>query len=351
MRRGSQAAVQGALERTRSPYVSYDGKRIADLSENERRGMAAARRGYGAFAKDYDRARGSVRDVDFKDFSRSRRSLGEVGFGDFDTARGYVGDVGSVADRGALEGYINPYLDEVLSPQLRRRNEAFEQARAEMERTAGMRGAFGGRQDIAEASLREGHQQGLDDLYGMAYAGAFDRATDLFGSEQDRKLRQAGAFTDIGTREAGLRMQRAGQYADIGSREGGLKLRKAGAFADIAGRESADNRAALRDLMSTGMVGRRRDQAELDFKYLKHLEERDWDINNIGTLANVLATVPHGSTQTGTSRGTQTTTREKSSSPLKTIAGVGAIAAGAIMTGGGSVLGKALIGAGTSAFG
>src|SRR5690606_18310235 len=112
-------------------------------------------------------------------------------------------------------------------------------------------------------ALEDHHQMALDDLYGQAYAGAFDRATALFSADQDRKLAQASAFTDI------------------------------------ASRQQAANQAALRDLMATGMVGRTRDQAELDFRYLEHLESRDWDINNIGTLVEILQRVPHEYSTTG----------------------------------------------------
>jgi hypothetical protein len=280
MRQGSETAVAGATERLNTPYKKFEGQRISDLSQNEQMGMAAARSNYGAFDADYDRA------------------------------REYAGGVGSVADEGALEGYMNPYLDAVLDPQVRRRNEAYGAETAEMQRTSGMRGAFGGRQGVAEDQAARRHQEGLSDLYGETYSGAFDRATSLHQAEQDRKLRQSGAFTDIATSQ------------------------------------SATNRAALRDLMATGHTERTRDQADLDFKYLEHLESRDWDINNVATLVDVLASVPHEYSQTGESSGT--TTETKSSSPLKTIAGIGAIAAGAIMTGGASL---ALTAAGSAMLG
>lgn len=372
------------MHRANTGYEAYTGQRIADLSQNEKQGIAAARSNYGAFAGDYDDARRYTRGADkyfgkassyinmaneaYADFDRSRGYIkgSDAAFKDFGRARQYIDEIGSVSDPGALEGYINPYLDEVLNPQLRRRNQAFEESRAEMERTAAMQGAFGGRQDIAEARLRQDHMQGLDDLYGSAYAGAFDRATALFGSEQDRKLQQAGAYADVGSRTLSGRLQQAGASADVGSRTLSGRLQQAGAFTDIGGQkiqqgqalagitstEQAGQRAALHDLMSTGLVGRTRDQAELDFKYLEYLEERDWDINNIGTLTNILATVPHEYTQSGQERGTSeshTVTKEKPS-PLKTIAGIGAITAGAIMTGGAS-LGKTLISTGASALG
>lgn len=265
MRQGSQDAVRRAQKIAARPYENYGGQRIAQISENERMGIDAAREGFGAWE------------------------------GDFASAREALGRMGSISEEGALEGYMNPYMEEVLNPQLRRRNRAFEAERAQRQAEAGMRGAFGGRQDLYEAEMVRGHQEGLDDLYGTAYGQAFDRATSLYGQEQDRLIREAGAYQGLGEGQ-----QRVGTQA-------------------------------IRDLMQTGMTERTRDQAELDFKYLEHLEERDWDIGNLDTLVKTLQSVPHEYTQTS-----ETTTESKPSA-LKTVAGIGALTAGAVMTGGASL--------------
>ena len=83
--------------------------------------------------------------------------------------------------------------------------------------------------------------------------------------------------------------------------------------------------------MQTGLTERTRDQADLDFQYLEFLEERDWDVQNLDTLVRTLQAVPHDIKQDST------TTQTSSSSPMKTLAGIGSIAAGAILTGGASL--------------
>jgi hypothetical protein len=264
---GSQQAVGMARDIAGREYSGYGGQRIADLSGNERMGLSAAQNEYGRYDQDFQSARESL------------------------------GSIKSITDEGALEGYMNPYMEQVLKPQVRRRNRAFDESRSELRRTAGMRGAFGGRQQVMEGQLDQQHQEGMDDMYGSAYGQAFDRATGLFGQEQDRKIQQAGAFSQLAQGEAGV------------------------------------NRNAIRDLMATGITERTRDQADLDFKYLEHIEERDWDVQNLDTLVKTLQSVPHDVTETGT------TTETSSDSPLKTIAGAGAIIGGAILTGGASLAG------------
>lgn len=268
MREGSERAVGMAMDRTNQAYEGYDGQRIAGMSANEQTGISMAAGEAGRYDTDYQSA---------------RDSLGRA--------------TGSFTDEGVAEQYMNPYMEQVLAPQRRRQNEAFEAERAQRQQTAGMQGAFGGRNQMWNNKFERDFQQSQDELTGSAYGAAFDRAQSLHGQERDRDIRAAGAY------------------------------------GDVARSQGEQNRGAIRDLMATGITERTRDQADLDFKYLEHLEERDWDVSNLSTLVQTLGSVPSESSQTTDS----TTTQTSKDSPLKTIAGIGAIAAGAIMTGGASL--------------
>ncbi len=265
MRQGSQRAVQMATDRTNQKYQAYGGQRIADMSENEQLGSEMARSNVGANDADYQ------------------------------SARDALGGIGSFTDAGVAEQYMNPYMEQVVQPGLRRKNEAFEAERASRQQKRGMQDAFGGRGQMWENKFSSDFERDQDEYMGTAYGAAYESAAGLHGREQDRSITQAGAYTNLA--------QTQGQ----------------------------SNRNQLRDLMATGITERTRDQADLDFKYLEHLEERDWDVQNLDTLVSTLATVPH---ETTTQSDTTTKTKE---SPMKTIAGIGAIAAGAIMTGGASL--------------
>ena len=269
MNTGSERAVGMAMDRTNTPYSAYEGQRIVDMSENEQLGMGYARDNMTKYDADYQ------------------------------SARDELGGITSFTDEGVSEQYMNPYMKEVVTPGLRRKNEAFEAERAERKRTRGMSSAFGGRGDMYDNQFERMFQESQDEYMGAAYGAAYDAATGLHGSEMDRKISSAGAYTNL------------------------------------AQSQSQTDRGALRDLMATGMTERTRDQAEADFKYLEYLEERDWDVANLDILVKTLATVPYETSQTTDSTTTQTTTP----SAMKTIAGVGAITAGAIMTGGASLAG------------
>lgn len=273
MREGSERAVQMATDRTNQQYEAYGGQRIADMSQNEQMGSEMARNEAGR----YD-----------QDFQSARDALGRAS--------------GSFTDEGVAEKYMNPYMEQVLAPTRRRQNEAFEAERAQRQQQAGMQGAFGGRNQMWNNKFEQDFQQSQDELTGTAYGAAYESAANLYGAEQDRSIRQAGAYTDL------------------------------------AGQQSQQARTAIRDLMATGLGERTRDQADMDFKYLEHLEARDWDVSNLNTLVQTLGGVPHETSQTMDS----TETVEKKANPVKAIAGVAMIAGAAIMTGGAALANPAL---------
>lgn len=273
MSAGIQDAVGRARKLADRPYEAYSGQRIADLSQNEQMGVGMARDNVGAWE------------------------------GDFGAARSQLEGIRSITDQGALDAYMNPYMDKVVAPSLRRKNEAFEAERSDRRATQGMRNAFGGRTQMWDNKFEQDFQESQDEFMGAAYGAAFDKATGLFDSEQDRRIRTAAAYQGLGE---GAQQQR---------------------------------RQDLRDLMSSGLTERTRDQADMDFKFLQFLEERDWDVNNLSTLVSTLSSVPQEWDQKSSSE----TTEKTSDSPMKTLAGVASMAVGAMMTGGMSALGQGLV--------
>ena len=274
MNRASRSAVDTAMGRMRQPYEAYGGQRIADLSASEQMGITKAQQD------------------------------AELGAQDFASARGALEGIGSFTDEGVAEQYMNPYLEQVMRPGLRRKNEAFEAERARRKQTRGMTGAFGGRGNIEDIEFERSFQESQDEYMGGMRGAAYSEAGALYGTEQDRKISQAGAYTNLATGRA------------------------------------AEGRSRIYDLMNSGLVERTRDQADLDFQYIEAIEERDWDINNLSTLVQTLGSIPYEQeTRTET---TQTTFEEPDD--MQMIAGVAMIAAG-VMTGGaalGPMMGQGL---------
>jgi hypothetical protein len=267
---GSQQAVALGRQIGSQPYQAYGGQRVAGLSENEQTALGLAQQG-GSEARSYlDRAGAQL-----------------------DSMQAYSGD--------RVREYMNPYLENVLNPALRKTGEAFDARRTQLRNNAAKVNAFGGdRQSLLESQLDKNYLETVGDITSKANYDAWANAQEMFFRDEERKLRAADAYARVG--------------GDI----------------------SRMNSAQIQDLMATGGLSRVLEQAKLDFDYQQFIENRDWNIRNLGPLIESLR-VPASSTQTDT-------TREKGGA-LGQILGAAATVATAYFTGGASLglagLGKA----------
>ena len=123
-----------------------------------------------------------------------------------------------------FQQYMNPYLQGALDPSLRAIREQQTQTLQGLGAQAGAAGAFGGsRQGVVEAEALKGFGQQLGDVISTGYASAFDRATQLAGSDVDRlnqaqliqeQMRQDAANQQLAG--AGALSQSANQLRQLG---------------------------------------------------------------------------------------------------------------------------------------
>lgn len=258
-------------------YQAYTGDRVAGLSENEQAASELARTGFGS-ATDY-----------------------------FKSGATALGGLGSWADADRSK-YMNPYIESVVDRQQRDVGRGFDSKRAELQRTSGMRSAFGGgRQTALESDLNKNYLETTGDVAAAGYASAFDRAQDQFNQEQQRKIGEAAAFGSLGSGAAGV----------AGSQIGALS--------------------------QTGRAGREVEQMGKDFDYMQFIEQRDWDVNNLEPLLRSIQGAKHGQTTTNTEK--------TSGGGLGSLVGMAAMVGGGILGGpAGAALGAKLgMGATTTA--
>ena len=149
-----------------------------------------------------------------------------------------------------LAPFQNPYLDQVLGNQRRVIGEEYGRQSAGIARNQNATDAFRtGRSDLARSRLDANRLTALGDAEAAGQAGAFDRALGAYNQNQEQ---QRGAF-----------------------------------------------QTAQGALNSAGLAQRGVTQAGLDFNYGQFLENRDWDVNNMGPLLNAISSARGGSTTTG----------------------------------------------------
>lgn len=90
---------------------------------------------------------------------------------------------------GSIQGYMNPYLEQVLNPQIREINEALQGGRRDLGAGAQMAGAFGdARHGIMENSLYDTAMQNITDVTGRTMRDAWAEAMALRTGDRSAKF-------------------------------------------------------------------------------------------------------------------------------------------------------------------
>lgn len=128
------------------------------------------------------------------------------------------------ADPAAVQARMNPFLQAALDPTLRAIREQQTQTLQGLGSQAQAAGAFGGsRQGIVEAEALKGFGQQMGDVIGTGYAQAFDRATQLMGDEQARRLAGAQALSQGANQLRSVGFADADVLRTLGAEERGLQ--------------------------------------------------------------------------------------------------------------------------------
>lgn len=180
-----------------------------------------------------------------------------------------------------VDQYMNPYINNVLDVQKQRANQNFAEQRAGRDASAVAAGAFGGDRRFVQESLaqRDSNQQ-LQQIEAEGLAGAYDRATGLFTSDQSRSLQAQMANED--SRRLGSTL--------------GLDAAKAGSDFAQVGQNMELQRAEA--LSNVGAKTQQRDQAGLDMAYQDFINQRDWEDQRLGNYAATLNGTPSTPTTT-----------------------------------------------------
>lgn len=121
---------------------------------------------------------------------------------------------GITSPTGIAGQYMNPYLQNVLQPQLEEiRRQAQIQQMQNASRMA-KAGAFGGgRQAILDAELQRNLMTQMDKTIGQGYSTAYDRAMDQFNREQAQAMGLAGLLEKGGASQRAIEAE--GIAADV----------------------------------------------------------------------------------------------------------------------------------------
>lgn len=95
----------------------------------------------------------------------------------------------SYTDEGVAQQYMNPFLEQMLTPQLAELQRQSDRMRIDQAGRLTRAGAYGGgRQAVMESELNRNLLDEMSQVTGQAYTSAYDRGATQFNNEQQREI-------------------------------------------------------------------------------------------------------------------------------------------------------------------
>lgn len=145
-----------------------------------------------------------------------------------------------------LSQYMNPYINNVLDNTNKLANQNFDEQQASRDASAVAAGAFGGdRRFVSDSLAQRDLNQQLNTNNAQGLAAAYDSATGLFTSDQNRSL-TAQTANETAQQNAGqLQLNAANQLGQLAQTGNSIGLTNAAALSGAGSAQQAQSQAGL----------------------------------------------------------------------------------------------------------
>jgi len=139
---------------------------------------------------------------------QSFSSTGAYQVPQYDAAGATPGGVTAGSGTNITSNYMNPYLQNVLTPQLDELRRQYDISGNQLNAKAASQGAFGGSRNALQAAENERNMmQEMNKTIGTGYANAYDKAMNQFNVEQGQAKTLADLIAQQGSTQQGLEQQ------------------------------------------------------------------------------------------------------------------------------------------------
>jgi hypothetical protein len=182
------AKGQALTDVKQNPYQQYSGDRIAGFSPMQQQAMQNAQ------------GMSVAPQVGQGTAAATMAGLGGLGVAGQATTGGFQNQVG---------GYMNPYMNQILAPQLAEANRQYDIGATKQQSAATQAGAFGGsREAIMAAENERNRNTGLNQIYGQGLNTAYTNAQNQYNQNLQNQLQGFG-----------MANQAAGQLGQLGQNQ------------------------------------------------------------------------------------------------------------------------------------
>ena len=183
---------------------------------------------------------------------------------------GVAGQANPYGFQNQVSGYMNPYMNQILAPQLAEANRQYDIGATKQQSAATQAGAFGGsREAIMAAENERNRNTGLNQIYGQGLNTAYTNAQNQYNQNLQNQL--AGF---------GMANQAAGQLGQLGQTQYGQNMGINQLQAQYGGQQQA--------LAQQGLT-----QAYSDFQ-----NERNYPYKQLGFMSDLIRGLPLGQQST-----------------------------------------------------
>lgn len=293
------------------PYTPYPGPRLSDFSTDTKQSFDMTRQNVGSWQPFMQTATGALGGAinlagDVPGMAPGSSGLTRYQAGPADQVS--TGQWGNMA----MNRYMSPYLNSVLSSQLGNSMRAYGQDRAGIAQQAEAAGAYGGsRQAVAEQMAFKNQMDQLNQLQANTLNQGYNTAFSNFSTDQARALQaqQANQNANLSTNQmnlnANLQTQDLGARMDMQKAQLALQAAQAqaamgGQMAGLGQTYAGLNAADAAALRNQGLSQEQLNQASYDLGYQNFQDQTNWDKNNLAFQSSLLHGLPVGQTTTQT---------------------------------------------------
>jgi hypothetical protein len=195
------AKGQALTDVTQNPYQQYDQARIAGFSPMQQQAMQNAQ-GMSVSPQTGEATAGAT-----------MAGIGGLGVAGQANQYGFQNQVG---------GYMNPYLQMSLAPQLAEANRAYDIGATKQQSAATQAGAFGGSREALMAAENERNRNtGLNQIIGQGYNTAFTNAQQQYNQNLQNQLAGFGLMNQASSNLGQLGQNQYGQEMGINQLQAG----------------------------------------------------------------------------------------------------------------------------------
>jgi hypothetical protein len=243
------AKGQALTDVNQNPYQQYTGDRIAGFSPMQQQAMQNA---------------------------QGMRVAPQIGQGTAAATMAGLGGLGVAGQanpygfQNQVSGYMNPYMNQILAPQLAEANRQYDIGATKQQSAATQAGAFGGsREAIMAAENERNRNTGLNQIYGQGLNTAYTNAQNQYNQNLQNQL--AGY---------GMANQAAGQLGQLGQTQYGQNMGINQLQAQYGGQQQA--------LQQQGLT-----QAYSDFQ-----NQQNYPYKQLGFMSDLIRGLPLGQQST-----------------------------------------------------